>query len=153
MSELKIYQRSIGRLGYLAPAAVIVVIDANCTGWNEKRADIQRTVDSAILSRVIIACPDPHVERWYLADPVSLVDVLGSTVTRERRKCERDRYKTKLREAVRQGGHIATLGGIEFAQEIVDAMDLFRASQNEPSLRAFLEDTRAKFRQLSHGGR
>jgi hypothetical protein len=47
-----------------------------------------------------------------------------------------------LAEAVRKGGNPATLGGIEFASDLVESIDLFRAGKNEPSLRHFIDDIR-----------
>lgn len=148
LSELKVYQRSVIDSVSSVPSIIVIAIDANCTGWNEARATIRDAIDPGLSSHIITACPDPHVERWYLADPTSFHQVIGASAPLERRKCERDRYKAQLKEAVRRGGHIPTLGGIEFARELVDAMDLYRASQNEPSLRAFVDDTRAIIRQV-----
>ena len=43
---------------------------------------------------------------------------------------------------MRSGGHPPTLGGIEFAAELVGEMDLYRAGENEPSLQHFIDDFR-----------
>ena len=43
--------------------------------------------------------------------------------------------------------HPVTLGGVEFALELVEAMDLYRAGRNDPSLKAFLDDFRAILRR------
>ena len=64
------------------------------------------------------------------------------------KKCERGFYKGVLAKAVRDGGHPPTLGGIEFASEIVAAMDLFRAGKTESSLKHFLEAATARIRLL-----
>ena len=53
-------------------------------------------------------------------------------------------------KAVREAGHPPTLGGLEFAQELVGAMDLYRASKNDHSLGAFVNDLRGKLRLASH---
>jgi len=148
LSEFKVSQRSIIDSVGSMPSLVVVVVDANCTRWNEARGVLRTAVDRDLASPVIIACPDPHVERWYLADPQSFHQVVGASVPVERRKCERDRYKAQLRDAVKPGGNIRTLGGIEFAKELVDAMDLYRAGQNDASLRAFIDETRAELRQI-----
>jgi hypothetical protein len=52
-----------------------------------------------------------------------------------------------LAEAVRDAGHPTTLGGIEFAAELINGMDLYRAGRNDHSLRAFLDDLRKGLRQ------
>lgn len=98
-----------------------------------------------------MACPDPHVERWYLADPESFKEVVGHQPTIGKKKCVRDYYKNALANAVRKAGHPATLGGIEFAQELVERMDLYRAGKNERSLKAFVDDLRGRLRTLMQG--
>jgi len=148
LDEFKVYQRSVIRSITEAPNVVVVAIDANCTPWNEIRVEIRDAVDPDFVPRVVVACPDPHVERWYLADLDSFHQVVGASTRRERVKCERDRYKNQLKDAVRRGGHIPTLGGIEFARELVEAMDLYRAGRGEPSLRAFVNDMKGAIRQL-----
>ena len=96
----------------------------------------------------VVGCPDPHIERWFLADPTSLKDALGMHVTLSTRKCERSLYKTRLVEALTAAGQVLTLGGIEFATEIVDAVDLYRAGKNEPSLKHFIEGLRSMLASL-----
>ena len=55
-------------------------------------------------------------------------------------KCERDRYKQLLHEAVRQAGLEPILGGLEFAQDIVQAMDLQRAGKIDSALQQFTDE-------------
>lgn len=148
LDEFRLYQRTVIRSVAAEPDLAVVVIDANCKGWNEARREIGAAVESGFRPPVIVASPDPHVERWYLADPESFHEVVGVSVPRERVKCERDRYKNRLREAIRGGGHIPTLGGVEFAAEIVEVMNLYRAGRGEPSLRAFVNDMRDAVRRL-----
>lgn len=100
-----------------------------------------------VQDRLVAACPDPHVERWYLADPQSFERVVGKRPDIGTRKCVRDHYKRVLASAIVQGGHPATLGGVEFAPELVEAMDLYRAGRNDSSLKAFVDDFRAKLHQ------
>ncbi len=148
LDEFRVYQRSVMRSVTQTPRLVVVAIDANCKGWNEARIDARRSVEPQFPTPVVVASPDPHIERWYMADPESFHEVVGAAITQERVKCERDRYKSQLRDAVRRGGHVPTLGGIEFAREIVGAMDLYRAGQNEASLRVFVKDMRDAVRQI-----
>ena len=44
-------------------------------------------------------------------------------------------------------GVVPSLGGIEFADDILAAMDLERAAKADPSLRRFLDDLRQALRQ------
>ena len=48
-----------------------------------------------------------------------------------------------LKDAVARAGHTPTLDGLEFALDLVDAMDLHRASRNEPSLADLIDGLRA----------
>jgi hypothetical protein len=98
-----------------------------------------------------VACPDPHFERWYLADPDSFKAVVGRSPMLGKKKCARNHYKDALARAVRQAGHPPTLGGIEFARELVARMNLYHAGRNDRSLKAFLEDLRGRLRLLRAG--
>jgi len=51
-----------------------------------------------------------------------------------------------LAEAVADAGHPATLGGIEFARELVDAMNFYRAAKADSSLKHFLDEATARFK-------
>lgn len=137
LTELKLFQRmaSSGQSDLL-----LVAIDANCKGWNGARTEIESLIDRDKFPHYILACPDPHVERWYMADPEGLFKSLDVKVSPGKVKCERDRYKQMLTTALREAGHPVLLGGSEFADEIVESMDMFRAGKNEPSLKHFLSD-------------
>jgi hypothetical protein len=136
LSELDLYQRSVASGVAPRPDVLVVAIDGNC-------ARPARGANTAA-----IACPDPHVERWYMADPASFTRIVGRTPRLGVRKCDRDRYKRILRETVTAAGHLALLGGIEFASDLVGAMDLYRAGKNEKSLKHFVDDLVAVLRRL-----
>jgi hypothetical protein len=112
-----------------------------------KRNEIQQTKAASLSAELVIACPAPHVERWYLADPGSFDIVVGYHPSVGKKKCRRDHYKGLLGDAVKSGGHPPTLGGVEFAAELVEAMDLYRAGRNDHSLRAFVSDLRVRLRE------
>ncbi len=152
IQELKLYGKLLEKnaLGEEHPDMLIVAIDGNCTTFAKKRTEIQTTVRVPSFDRLVVACPDPHVERWYLADPNSFQSVVGQRPIVSREKCMRDYYKKALTRAVREAGHPVTLGGIEFAPELVAAMDLHRAGRTDHSLRAFVDELRAKLRQASN---
>ncbi len=150
LEELSLYQKSTLSLlpGITTPDLLVVAIDANCVSFNKSRKDIEEKIDVPFKDRAIIACPDPHIERWYLADPDSFTQVVSCRPNIGRRKCERDRYKAILSKAIVDGGHPPTLGGIEFAREIVEAMDLYRASKAEKSLKHFLDQATSRLQSL-----
>ena len=150
LSELSTYLLSVSRgiAGMNEPDLLVVAIDANCKAFNAARREIESKITETYKDRTVIACPDPHIERWFLADPDSLVRVIGVRPKIGKKKCERDHYKSILSRTVIQAGYLTTLGGIEFAREIVDAMDLYRASKLEGSLRHFLDDVRRMLRTI-----
>jgi hypothetical protein len=151
LQEYRLYQRSLlAGVGSGLPDICVVAIDANCRAYTAATKEIAAATLPELQSRAALACPDPHIERWYLADPVSFHRVIGITPRVEQAKCERNRYKHILARAVVSGGFPPTLGGIEFAVELVEAMDLYRAGRNEPSLRHFIGDLRAKLRAVRH---
>lgn len=150
ISEFDTYQTGVlkGIAGLVLPDLVCVAIDANCKSFAAVSKSISQHTKPEFKNRVLIACPDPHIERWYLADPACFFKVVGVRPKVGRRKCERDLYKRVLSDAVRDGSNPSTLGGIEFAEEIVNEMDLYRAGKNEPSLKHFLDSANQLFRQF-----
>ena len=149
IAEFKLYQRVVvhSPLSSVSADLVVVAIDGNCSTFAVARRNVHDAADPVLQDRLVVACPNPHVERWYLADPRSFESVVGSRPNIGTRKCVRDHYKQVLSSAIAQGGHPATLGGVEFAPELVEAMDLYRAGRNDSSLKAFIDDFRAKLRQ------
>ena len=150
LEELSLYQKSVLKApGSMSmPDLLFIAIDANCNRWRKARTEIQRKIQSPFIGRSIVACPEPHIERWYLADPDSFFQVVGVRPRIGKKKCERDRYKAILSKAIVDAGHPPTLGGIEFAQELVAAMDLYRAGKTEGSLKHFLDETIAHIKTL-----
>jgi hypothetical protein len=141
LTELRTHQRAL-LVGGGTPDLLVVAIDANCSSWKKVRNDVLQIIDPATFPAHVLAVPDPHVERWYLADPPALVAVAEASVSSTRRKCDRDEYKQILVNALRAAGHPVSLGGAEFAAEIVAEMDFFRAGKNEPSLKHFIDELR-----------
>ncbi len=138
------------KIAYSGEASLLVVgIDGNCSSFSAARNKIRQATDDSFSHMLVVACPDPHIERWYLADPRSFTDVVGIEPRLGPNKCRRDHYKNLLATAIQQAGYLTPLGGIEFGRELADAMDLFRAAKNDSSLKAFLSDLREAFRQMN----
>jgi len=152
LAMLALYQRTLTTLRAQMPDLLVVCIDANCDRFAEARKAIRSAIFESFRTSAVIACPDPHIERWFMADPESFARVLGAPPGDTTRKCQRDRYKQMLAEAVRQGGHAPTLGGIEFAQELAAEMDFYRAGKRMRSFKAFLEDFRNAVRVRARAG-
>jgi len=150
ITELKLYQDLVrkGAAGTTDPDLLIAGINGNCSTLTKAKKAIEGATHDPFSNRLVVACPDPHVERWYLADPESFKEVVGDWPTVAKKKCARDYYKAALANVVRKAGHPATLGGIEFAQELVERMDLYRAGKNDRSLKSFVDDLRARLRAV-----
>ncbi|MBI2833273.1 MAG: hypothetical protein HYX76_02470 [Acidobacteria bacterium] len=150
IAELKLYQQVVerGTPGLALPDLLLAGIDGNCSTFAKAKKTIQGATHAPFSHRLVVASPDPHVERWYLADPDSFRAVVGRGPSIGRKKCERDYYKNVLAKAVRQAGHPVMLGGTEFARELVDNMDLYRAGKNDRSLKAFVDDLRSTLRTI-----
>jgi len=150
LTEFEVYQKSmLNGLSDAVPHIIVAAIDANCASYQATRQDIADTCDPRFVELCVAACPDPHIERWYLADLPTFHRVVGTTPTFPREKCERDFYKHVLAQAVIDGGNPPTLGGLEFAEELAQNMDLHRAGRSETSLGHFVTDLRGKLRLLS----
>lgn len=152
--EFKDFLRDLSRENASVPDAIIVVVDANCKGYNERKKAMQGVVAnySAFEQLISFAIPDPHIERWMLADPQAFRTVFGRGCTVPAVKCAKDEYKRLLREEIRQSGIEAPLGGEEYAEDIVQAMDLAHVEGNEPSLGLFLRDIKGLFNRWRDRG-
>jgi hypothetical protein len=139
--ELVEYQKIAHRQA--APALIVVGIDGNCQGFRTVSAEIAGLVEPALRTRTVIACPDPHIERWYLADTIAFQTAVGVRPKLPRRKCGRDMYKKLLAELVIKQGHPATLGGIEFAEEIVQSVDWYRFGKADTAFKTFWRQLQA----------
>lgn len=144
--ELRQFLRHILRGSTGVPDLIIVATDANCVGLNE-RTRVLAEVTSKEPVRAVHAVPDPHVERWLLLDSAAFKAVFDRGCQAPDQKCERSRYKKMVVDAIRESGITPSLGGIEFAEDIVAAMDLDRAAQADRSFRRFVDDLQAFFKE------
>ena len=149
--EFKDFLRDLSRGHQSLPDALIVVADANCLGYNDRKQDLQRTLEfyPPLQNLVSYCIPDPHIERWMLADSSSFQHVFGRGCTLPAIKCAKDEYKKLLRKEIRDSGRDSLLGGEEFAEDIVEHMDLDRMEVQEPSLGHFLKALKALFNRWS----
>ena len=143
LGELKRYLRDLARHGG-RPDLIVVATDANCSGLQQRIRDIDT---SAATSPVVLAVPDPHIERWLLLDGAAFKSVFGSGCDAPDHKCDRGRYKHQLNEAVCATGLTPPFGGIEFAEDIVQHMNIKRAARADRSLHSFVDELRNVFQQ------
>lgn len=142
IAELNDYMRDLRRQGGPWPDLIVVATDANCKGINERTREIGGRDEPAPM---ILAIPDPHIERWLLLDGAAFKTVFGKGCDAPDQKCDRNRYKQRLIEAIHATGTIPILGGIEYAEDIVQQININRVTQVDRSFRRFVEELRDMF--------
>ena len=142
ITELNNYMRDLKQQGSPWPDLIVVATDANCKGLNERAREIVVRDD---LAPMILAIPDPHIERWLLLDGAAFKVVFGKGCDAPDQKCDRGRYKQRLIEAIYATGTIPILGGIEYAEDIVEQININRAARVDRSFRRFVADLRNTF--------
>lgn len=143
--ELKQFLRDLQLGRHALPDLVIVATDANCKGLVERLKQIAEVTDKSAVP-TICAVPDPHLERWLLVDAAAFKAVFGRGCDAPDHKCEKGRYKKMLVDAIRATGVAPSLGGIEFAEEIAQRMDLERAAAADASLARLIDELQATFK-------
>jgi len=146
IEELRQYIRDLGRSTSIRPDLVLVATDANCQKFASRLKDVSEITDKAPI-RTVCAIPDPHIERWLLLDSAAFKQVFNRGCTAPDFKCERDRYKRQLIACIMQAGISPSLGGIEYAGDIVKKMDLERVARADKSFHRLLSELRGIFRE------
>lgn len=146
LSSLAIYLREIERGQQALPDLLVVGTDGNCKGFLARKQEIEEKTAGHQVP-VIYAIPDPHIERWLLLDAAAFKAVLGKGCQAPDQKCERDRYKKLLLDAIREAGTMPLLGGIEHAEDIVQEMNLPNIERQDDSFGKFLKAVRDKFKE------
>ncbi|RLA92685.1 MAG: hypothetical protein DRG83_22110 [Deltaproteobacteria bacterium] len=149
--ELMDYLRDLRRGVERLPDVLVIVIDGDCKRSSQVRKEIHEMVQRSGLrlppEYVICAVPEPHIERWYLEDQRALSTAIPGARSRKLRyKCERDRYKQALSEAIRASGVEPLLGGAEYGAEVAAEIEPDRLDR---SFRKFWGDLLNAFRVLS----
>jgi hypothetical protein len=145
--ELRAFQSVVSRSAG-TPDLLVALIDANDVGPAARRAEIESVLDASVFPMVVIGTPNPCVERWLLADPVSFATTFG-TQPEIGAPHTRHAWKDRLVKALEAASEIVVQGGAEFAEEIIKPMNLYRAGQSDPTLRRFTGDLRASFKRLT----
>lgn len=145
------YLRDLARQGQPLLDLIIVATDANCSGLNERIREITRISNmvNTPIPPIVPAIPDPHIERWLLLDGAAFSRLFGTGCDAPDQKCDRRAYKSRLIQALRNSGINTRLSGIEYAQDLVQEMDLDRAKRSDRSLQLFLDNLANQFRQWS----
>jgi hypothetical protein len=146
LHELKQFVREFAGKPESLPDLLLIARDANCQGYGDCKQHIQKAIGNFTCAWVA-AIPDPHVERWLLLDASAFKSVFGKGCSAPDQKCERERYKKLLIQAITDAGVKPFLGGIEYAADLVNAMDLTRLERLDVSLGHLLKDLRSCFNE------
>lgn len=144
--ELKQFLRDLQLGRDELPDLIVVATDSNCLGLTGRLKQISEITEK-IAVRTVCAVPDPHIERWFLADSAAFKRVFGRGCDAPDQKCERTRYKKMLIDSIRNSGIVPNLGGIEFAEDIVNAMNLDRVGSSDHSLGRLIQELRSIFKE------
>jgi len=148
------FLKDIDRGAVGLPDLILVLLDANCVGYTERKKLIDSVVKSkfpALANLVMVGIPDPHIERWMLVDPVAFRKVFGVGCTLPAIKCEKGHYKKLLRSEIAASGITAPLGGQEFASDLVAELSMGSIAK-ENSLRLLVNGLRQCFNQWKTNG-
>jgi len=146
LSAFRQFLKDARRRGHLNADLLIVAVDANCKGFTVRRDLVLKAAGKTPPYREIItAIPDPHVERWFLLDMAALSNAAGAPIASSvpAYKCEKNHYKTLLRQAFTDSGIAPPLGGLEYGPLVAKGMDLFAAAKQDLGLADYVERTRA----------
>jgi hypothetical protein len=146
--ELATYVKELIDFKENLPDLLLVATDANCKGYKDRKERLLRQVE-LIKDRLIFAIPDPHIERWLLLDSAAFKEILGKACKTPAYKCNRDRYKQLLIDAVMEAGATPILRGLEHAEDIVNQMDIDRIETKEESFGDLIKELRSKFKMWS----
>jgi hypothetical protein len=85
-----------------------------------------------------------------LLDSAAFKDILGKACKTPAYKCDRDRYKQLLIDAVMDAGATPILRGLAHTEDIVNRMNFDRIESCEPSFGDLLKELRSKFNMWSN---
>lgn len=152
INEFKKFLKDSKKMGTEDIDFLVVAIDGNCKGYMDRVRELEKYIKPGhpFKNRVIYAVPDPHIERWYIIDQRALRDGVGLDKAPDLppRKCKKDYYKNVLNQALRDSGVDSLFSGTEFAERIVEKIDLDLLGMQNAGFQAFIENLRKAFRQM-----
>lgn len=146
IKELRQYQRNLQHNRENLPDLIIVGTDGNCKKPPQREREINLVIPDNFTHLVISAIPDPHIERWLLLDSAAFRTVFGRGCPAPDQKCERDRYKRLLLNAIHEAGIDASSTDVEYMADLVREMNLQRMEQTDSSIGRLLEALQRRFR-------
>ena len=152
LGELKMFLADVQSAATNPYQILIVAIDSNRAKYTEVRNNITTLIQKADYhSPVVLAVPNPYIERWYVLDPEAFKSATGATVVSKlpRKHRQRDSYKKILREALLSAGIKPILGGAEYGEEVARQIDLYKATKADKSFGYFVRDLKQEIGKLT----
>ncbi|MGD0520372.1 MAG: hypothetical protein ABSA48_03865 [Terracidiphilus sp.] len=148
--ELESFLQDVEIMKETRPDALIIVADGNCKSVAGRRKEFSnQKIISQLGDQVVYAIPNPHIERWMMVDPQAFKKVFGTGCQAlPATKCVKGEYKRILREEFSKADFVPALGGREYAAEIVEAMDLDRASREDDAFSDCVKSFRSLMNRL-----
>lgn len=141
LGQLEEFANAVEKGQDTLPDGLVVSVDANCRGFLERRRAVQARA-GRLFEFIMPAIPDPHIERWYLLDGEAFRAALGRGCRAPDAKCEKERYKRLLNAAVLESGVQPLLGGVEYAEDIVNEYHIQRVADVDESFGRLVGDIR-----------
>jgi hypothetical protein len=91
----------------------------------------------------MIACPDPHVEVWCIADPEAFQSLFSAPVPQPPSRSGRLVYKRWLSDALEQAGVPVLTDPMEICLDLLPVMDMVKACRNDDALNHLISEIRA----------
>lgn len=151
LAELKRFLADVQSASTNPYQILIVAVDSNCAKYPEVRKEIAAIVEkSNYHSPVVLAIPNPYIERWYMMDPEAFKSATGAIIVSKapRRHCKRDKYKKIIREALLRAGIKPILGGAEYGEKVARQIDLYKAGKSDRSFGYFVRDLKQEIGKL-----
>lgn len=146
MEELQAYVRDIERGRSTRPDLLVVALDADTVGEQERRRRVKEVLQPlAGLPCLVVAVPRPHVEKWYLLDSQALKNLFGQPIQPLSITSDKpDYYKKELGELAARVG--SAMGMLEWGGEIAARMSLQPGHLGCDDFERFIRDLRGCLR-------
>jgi hypothetical protein len=152
VKEFKVFIKDSEKTGTENVDFLVVAIDGNRKGYRDRIRELEKHIkpDHPFKNRVIYAVPDPHIERWYITDQRAFKDgvKIDKAPDLPPYKPKKDYYKQVINRALKDSGVDSSLGGAEYAERIVEKIDLDLLGKQNAGFQTFIEDLRRAFRQM-----
>jgi hypothetical protein len=149
----KSFVREYSELLWSLDRVLVVIRDCNCMTHNKRLKELKEPLIGlglGVEDRVVFGLPDPHIERWYIADQRAFNQVIGAHAAPPvpRVKCGKNAYKNILRQALETAGIKSRSGGSEYGGPIAAVVNTDDLQKADHSFKRFADDLRRAFKQV-----